>query len=354
MSIRNKFVTLTVIILVGVLSGCMSNPRYKDISDNNSEGTDLWGGVNFSINPHYSGMKIPCIAIMPFGLDESSNSSIRFHKPAPTPQEPALDLPGSEPESDTDTDSAELDPNDAVYPDELTAADKVDMLRRLFYAYMAPSGVKLIDLDLIDASLKGANLEEDMQAVGKAVQCDWLLKGRITDFSMHFLGVFANLSVGADVELIRASDGKQLWHGNHIARSQAGALPLTPMDLAMGTIKASSILNPDELESIASDLARRLVRTMPLEPNNNLVRTARINHFYRVAAHSLNMRSGPGTDYKVQKVLINSERVTLLDGSSNETWYHVRALDGTQGYVSRRYLKPLALGSVLMNQEDIR
>jgi hypothetical protein len=312
----------------------------------------LWGDVNFRINPHYSGMRIPCIAVMPFSADESSKDPIRFHKPAPRTQEPVLDLPGSEPV--TNADSGELDPNESVYPDELTATDKARMLRRLFYGYMAASGVKLVALEKIDNGLKGLDSEDDLQSVGKAVQCNWLLKGRITEFSMHYAGVFASLNVGADMVLVRASDGKLLWEGNHVARSQAGALPLSPVDLAMGTIKASLLLNADELESVASDLARRLVHTMPLDPNNTLVRTARRNHFYRVAARSLNLRSGPGTDYRVQKVLGNSERVTVLDGSTDESWYRVIALDGTEGYVSRRYLQPLALGNVLMSPENSR
>ena len=367
MPIRRNFAIITALLLTGLLSGCLSNPQYRDISDNDSgdSGSNLWGEVNFRINPHYSGMRIPCIAVMPFSLDESSKDSIHFQKSASATRtqdsmDAMMDLPGSESTSDTKADttsdagSGELDPNESVYPDELNAADKASMLRRLFYGYMASSGVKLVALDKIDNSVKGLDSQDDIQSVGKAVQCDWLLKGRITDFSMQYVGVFASLSVGADMELVRASDGKLLWEGNHVARSQAGALPLTPVDLAMGTLKASLLLNADELESVASDLARRLVHTMPLEPNDSLVRAARHNHFYRVAARSLNLRSGPGTDYRVQKVLSNSDRVTLLDGATDKSWYRVMARDGTEGYVSRRYLQPLALGNVLMSPESPR
>ena len=360
MPVRTNLLKTTALLLAGVLSGCISSPHYNDISGSGDEdeGMNLWGEVNFRINPHYSGTRIPCIAILPFSLEDSSREPIRFHGTTTYSNDPTLDLPGPEPAEQMAVDNAagpgEIDPNEAIYPDELTAADKVNMLRRLFYGYMAPAGVKLVELDRIDSSLKGLDPENDIQHVAKAVKCDWVLKGRITDFAMHYVGVFASLSVGADMELIRASDGKLLWEGNHVARSHAGALPLSPVDLAMGTIKATTILNADELESVASDLARRLVRTMPLEPNNSLVRTARQNHFYRVAARSLNLRSGPGTRYSVQKVLTKSERVTLLDGHTKNSWCRVMAVDGTEGYVSRHYLKPLVLGNVFMSPENPR
>ncbi len=58
-------------------------------------------------------------------------------------------------------------------------------------------------------------------------------------------------------------------------------------------------------------------------------------------ACSLNLRSGPGTDYDVVTVLPGGAEVTVLD-TSNDTWYQVSyTASGSTwtGYVSAAYLQ---------------
>ena len=53
---------------------------------------------------------------------------------------------------------------------------------------------------------------------------------------------------------------------------------------------------------------------------------------------ALNVRSGTGTSYSVLKVLSKSSEVTVLDTTSNTSWYKVLLSDGTTGYCSSKYL----------------
>jgi uncharacterized protein YgiM (DUF1202 family) len=66
------------------------------------------------------------------------------------------------------------------------------------------------------------------------------------------------------------------------------------------------------------------------------------DRLYRVVAKSLNLREGPGTHYKVRKVLRGSEEVSFIDHAKRPGWCRVRTRDGQIGYAAVRYLKPVA------------
>ena len=52
---------------------------------------------------------------------------------------------------------------------------------------------------------------------------------------------------------------------------------------------------------------------------------------------SLNVRSGPGTDYDIAGSLVEGDRVKLLELEG--TWYRVEFGSGGTGYVSARYIE---------------
>ncbi|MBQ4040623.1 MAG: SH3 domain-containing protein [Oscillospiraceae bacterium] len=56
-----------------------------------------------------------------------------------------------------------------------------------------------------------------------------------------------------------------------------------------------------------------------------------------VSATTLNIRSGPGTNYSIVDTVKNGEIVVIIEKSTSE-WYRIN-YDGTVGYVSSRYLK---------------
>lgn len=58
-----------------------------------------------------------------------------------------------------------------------------------------------------------------------------------------------------------------------------------------------------------------------------------------VTTDYLNVRSGPGTSYSVITVLNVNSTVTVLDGSSTDSWVKVQSETGAVGYCSSAYLK---------------
>jgi len=58
--------------------------------------------------------------------------------------------------------------------------------------------------------------------------------------------------------------------------------------------------------------------------------------YYLVTAGKLNLRTGPGTSYKILMSLIKGDRITVLDKETG--WYNVKNIDGKTGWVSTDYI----------------
>ncbi|MES9905566.1 MAG: hypothetical protein ABW168_23185, partial [Sedimenticola sp.] len=273
-----------------LLSGCMSQPTYKDFSGQENFLPKAVEAVNYRINPDLTDTPLSCVSVMPLNLSDESQEVIEF-----TP----FSL-GDERET-----------SQLAYDHKLNPADKRKLVRKLFQAHIASTPIKLISQHKVDTALAKLGEKATDSALAKQVGCGWQLRGTITEFSVQRMGIYSALKVGAKMQLVRAADGFIIWEGSHLAASQEGAVPLSPIDLMVGAFRANQIVNADKMESVTSDLARRLVRTMPLDSKNVLVATARINHLFRVTSPGLNLRAGPGIKYSVTKVLKGSEQVAL-------------------------------------------
>ena len=73
---------------------------------------------------------------------------------------------------------------------------------------------------------------------------------------------------------------------------------------------------------------------------------------YRTTASTLNMRSGPGTSYKVIAKLKKGTGCTILKSSGN--WRKVKTLKGKIGWVSRTYLTANATAKVTASALNVR
>ena len=160
----------------------------------------------------------------------------------------------------------------AVLPFETKAEDKegisvdqTETVRRAFYAHLSPHGKRDVELPRINFVL--SNIDDankgDLKIIGEKLNCEALVQGLVTEYGSSFYGVYSKVSVGADLKLLRASDGEVLWEGTHLAQSRGGSLPMSPIGLALGIYDASSNVREEQIYRIIDDLARRLVSTIP-------------------------------------------------------------------------------------------
>lgn len=127
--------------------------------------------------------------------------------------------------------------------------------------------------------------------------------------------------------------------------SQAGAAGTGTIELA--------IMMDDELRSSNPENTR--IRDSFIVYNLYIDDVAEV---FTTGGDSLNLRSGPGTNFEVIDQLERGELVTLLDGPlKNEdgdgyAWWLVRAADGTEGWAVERVVEEQTLQLALIAGED--
>jgi hypothetical protein len=338
-----KLLVLASVAMATQLVGCVSTPHYARFSDlKDGETAGLSDPVEYKIDARVGAHHPNCIAIMPLAVAKEAADPVELPEARVTDDEQGAEAEQSK-----------------IYKRHLDAADKQRLVRKMLYGFVSPHQPHDIELERIDRLVKqdppfSASVNRD---IARALHCDWLLEGTITQFDIDYLGLYSNMKIGVDLKLIRASTGQVLWSGRHLAQSRDGGVPLSPIGLAVGAVKAASNLEPDQLEGVAADLARRLVRTMPLEDDNMFFVAARrdqhikeiiperLEPLYEVVARFLNLRSGPGTHYKVRQVLRDSQKVSVLDKPGKRRgWCKVRTPDGVVGFVDMRYLRQADAG----------
>lgn len=318
-------------VLASQLAGCIGSPRYARYSDpQGSASVGLNEPVEYRINAQVVDSYPGCVAILPLAVSEEAQAAIEL------------------PDSDDMTSGADEESEPHVYQRYLNADDKQRLVRRMLYGFVSPYPPRDIELARIDRLVKQSPpySRADQQRLGQQLKCGYLLQGTITQFDTDYLGLYSNIHIGVELSLVHATSGRVLWSGRHVAQSRDGAVPLSPVGLAMGAVMAAANLEPDQLEGVAADLARRLVRTMPLEKDNVFLLAARRRHVYEVATKRLNLRVGPGTHYDVRRVLQDNQKLAMLDAPA-QGWCKVKTSDGETGFVAIRYLResPTSRGS---------
>lgn len=142
----------------------------------------------------------------------------------------------------------------------------------------------------------------------------------------------------------------------HVTRADTAPAALDALAAGTRTPLPESPLAPGEaLASIAPDLAGRIeeaLATALVAPQTASGAAADASAagdasgipggFRIVTGDRVNMRAGPGTGFEVVGQLVAGQRTEVLGAEGN--WLRVRGEDGTEGWMSARYLAPLPDG----------
>ncbi|WP_394809042.1 GNA1162 family protein [Nitrosomonas sp.] len=155
----------------------------------------------------------------------------------------------------------------AVFP--LTAKKNdlkgAELIRKELHAHLAPTGIRLVTLQRVDAAIKMTdNSLDDLNAhVAKSIGCDTIMVGEITEKSSRYYGVYSEVRAGANIQIIRASTGDVLWQGSHTAVIRGGGIPFGIGSFVMNSVFAGMNLYGDQGVWVVQDLARRIVLAIP-------------------------------------------------------------------------------------------
>lgn len=117
---------------------------------------------------------------------------------------------------------------------------------------------------LVDRLLVDLTIPEDRAYFANRIRCRHFLTFAPWGGADLYAVTYSRKAVGIDARLIGTRDSQPLWQARHIAVRSDGALPLSPLGALIGAFEAARLeSDPDLPESMADDVARRLIATLP-------------------------------------------------------------------------------------------
>ncbi|NOQ94007.1 MAG: SH3 domain-containing protein [Methylophaga sp.] len=327
---ERMFLLATALFMTFLVTGCASiSPTYindGEVADSTSSETTL-NPVHFKRADSFKTSPPNCIAVLPLhnglGVKPAEDEVVADSKAA----------------------QADLELNN----------EALEQLRWNLYAHLAPYPYRDIELEKVnEAVLSFGNDSSGYAAIAADLKCEALLLGEVIDYRSEHFGLYSQISIGIRMQLIRASNNEMLWQGHHIAKSQGGAVPLTPIDIVVGIYSATENVSDEQLVRVEDDLFRRLLSTWdttaPLQDNHKDIQLAEQEepselvkedgYPYSISVENLYLRSGPGVKFSAQRVLNQQDKLVILD-HKHAPWVQVKVANGQLGYVNKKYIQPV-------------
>jgi len=339
-------------VMLFIITGCASlSPTYINDNESAEKNADkaAFNPVYFKVEDSFKSSPPQCIAIMPL-KDVTEKMSLKKQKIVHNPLGQA-----SQTHQVSQSNQHLIELNDEM----------LEQMRWNLYSHLAPHSYR--DVELVKVNEVVADLGSESSnypAIASALKCDALLIGEVIDYSSNHLGFYSQASIGVQMKLVRAKNNELLWEGNHIAKSQAGSVPLSPIGIIMGIYSAMENMTPEQMVHVEDDLFRRLLSTWDGDAKGSLQQdeaehiqlAAGKEHAvdeqgypYSIAVKNLYLRSGPGTSFTAQTVLNQQDKLAILD-QQHTPWVQVKVANGQLGYVNKKYIKST---KVLQNNEKL-
>ena len=131
---------------------------------------------------------------------------------------------------------------DVAQEEDFFHLEKEELVRNALYGHLAPRKYRDVELAVVDEHLSGSSKTPDSPELLSSLECDALLRARITKFTNEFYVTYSVTKVGLSVDLINAKK-EVIWSVSKEVRSDAGAIPLSPFGLASGLFFATSSIS---------------------------------------------------------------------------------------------------------------
>ncbi len=163
----------------------------------------------------------------------------------------------------------------AILPFENLTQEKEapEMLQRQLYNNFSSLAYRDVELSDINAKLpkfKPQNVFKtiDPAKIGKLLDSDALIIGRITEFETYYAGVYSSFTVAVELEMIDTQTQQLLWSAKHKEVQRSGSIPTSPIGAIIAAASNALDLSRYHIITTINKLSQSLVETIP--PSANL------------------------------------------------------------------------------------
>jgi TolB-like protein len=163
-------------------------------------------------------------------------------------------------------------PTVAIMPfDRLTSDEEMgSLVRKSFYNHFSSKNYRDIELSTVDRVLdsiqkkqSGAWRDVPPESLGKYLHADFVIYGKVLDYDKLFLGIYSQLALTVEVEMVDCRSGKGVWWKTETKRSHEGGIPIEVWSLMSATARSGLHLQREKTLDLIEELCRDLVAEIP-------------------------------------------------------------------------------------------
>jgi LysM repeat protein len=113
--------------------------------------------------------------------------------------------------------------------------------------------------------------------LGKLLNADALIYGTVTKCSKMYGVVYSRVSIGAEIEMVDASNSIIIWKANHVELTHSGTPPFSPFSIPEKIVDSTINIRDKVVLDTANQLARKFVEDIPERKTTYFLREHVIN-----------------------------------------------------------------------------
>ncbi|MFC1869515.1 GNA1162 family protein [Thermodesulfobacteriota bacterium] len=198
------------------------------------------------------------------------------------------------------------------------------LTRKSFYNHFSSKNYRDIELSAVDRGLEilgsgGTKTWRDLSpsSIGKHFHADYIIYGRIKEFKKVFLGIYSQILLTVELEMLDSENGNLVWGRTVTSRSHEGGLPFNLFSILPAALRSGFHMKDEKTIELADKVNRDLTERIPEPP-----RPPAILHFIEIqvvsflenerAQRTLKEFKGKGFNPRI-------ETVTLVD----KLWHRI-------------------------------
>jgi hypothetical protein len=101
------------------------------------------------------------------------------------------------------------------------------------------------------------------ETLGKYLHADFVIYGKVKDYEKLFLGVYSQLVLTVEVEMVECRNGKGVWWKTETKRSHDGGIPIELLSLLSATVRSGLHMQMERTLDLVERINRDLVIEIP-------------------------------------------------------------------------------------------
>jgi hypothetical protein len=180
-----------------------------------------------------------------------------------------------EPEKPEWLKGSDLPPKVAILPFENDSDDPElgDLIRKSFYSHFALKNYRDVELQEVDRALqilakKSSKpwRELSTQVIGDLFQADFLIYGKVIEYSRFFAGIYSQVSLRVQMEMVECRGGSGVWWKTALKRSHEGGVPFSLFGVIPEAVRSGLHMTRERTMDLIERLNREIVAEIPDSP----------------------------------------------------------------------------------------